>query len=167
MVAGCDMKIHIRRFLYEQIHPESDLPGTDVDIEDCPRFSGRFSVYDSATATYYLPSDTLGQTGFYRERIRTTNIQSRDKSTAPRHDCVLVATDASSASFSSMQVTRVCLLLSITHIDIDTVIPCALVDWFVAEGNGLDPVTGMWIVKPQYTANNRHSSSIIHLDSVL
>jgi len=159
------MKIHIRQFLYDQMHPESDLPGTDINIEDCPRFSGKFSVFDSAIATYYLPSDTLGQTGFYRERIRAIHAQGKKKSTVPRHDCVLVATDTTSSGFSSMQVARVRLLLSITHLD--TIIPCALVNWFVAEGNGPDPVTGMWIVRPQYTANNRHSYSIIHLDSIL
>jgi len=159
------MKVHIRRFLFEQMHPESDLPGTDVNIEDCPRFSGQFSVFDSAIATYYLPSDTLGQTGFYRERIRATYPHGKGSSAVPRRDCVLVATDTTLPGFSFMQVARVRLLLSITHLG--AVIPCALVDWFIPEGNGPDPITGMWVVKPQYTANNRHSSSIIHLDSVL
>ena len=159
------MKIHIRRFLFEQMHPESDISGTDINIEDCPRFSGQFSVFDSAIATYYLPSDTLGQTGFYRERIRATHRQNKDRSAVPRHDCVLVATDTTSPGFSSMQVACVRLLFSITHLS--TVIPCALVDWFISEGNGPDPITGMWVVKPQYTANNQHFSSIIHLDSVL
>lgn len=159
------MKIHIRRFLYEQTHPENHTAGTDVNIEDCPRFSGQFSAFDSAVVTYYLPSDTLGQTGCYRERIRATHTQGKDSATVPRHDCVLVATDTTSSGFSSMQVARVRILLSITHLN--TVIPCALVDWFVPEGDSPDPVTGMWIIKPQYTTNNRRSSSIIHLDSIL
>ena len=156
------MKPHIRRFLYEQVHPGSDLPGTDVDLQDCPHFTGRFSVFDSAVATYYLPSDTLGQAGFFRERIRATATQNP---TIPRHDCVLVATDAMSSGFASTQVARIRLLLSITHLG--AAIPCALVDWFILEGNKPDPVTGLWVVKPEYTRNNRHFSSIIHLDSVL
>jgi hypothetical protein len=164
-VAGCDMKIQIRQFLYEQTHPETDRSGMDVDLQDCPRFSGQFSVFDSAVATYYLPSDTLGQTGFHRERIRATPARGQDGSTVPRYDSVLVATDATSSGFSSMQAARIRLLLSVTHLN--KVIPCALVDWFIPEGNGPDPVTGMWVVKPQRTANNRRSSSIIHLDSVL
>jgi hypothetical protein len=165
-VTGCDMKTHIRRFLYEQMHPETDRSGMDVDLQDCPHFSGRFSVFDSAVATYYLPSDTLGQAGFYRERIRATApARGQNSSPDPRYDCVLVAMDTASPGFSSMQVARVRLLLSITHLD--RVIPCALVDWFISEGNGPDPVMGMWVVKPERTANNRRSSSIIPLDSVL
>ena len=53
VVAGCDMKSHIRRFLYEQAPPESDLSGADTNLQDCPYFSGRFSIFDSAVATYY------------------------------------------------------------------------------------------------------------------
>jgi hypothetical protein len=158
------MKAKIRRFLYEQVHPESELSGADVDLQDCPYFSGGFSIFDSAVATYYLPSDTLGQVGFYRERIRATPPR-RGSARVPRHDCVLVAMDTTTPGFSSMQVARVRLLLSVHYLN--KPIQCALVDWFVKEGNHPDPVTGMWVVKPQYTANNRPSSSIIHLDSVL
>ena len=164
-VTGCDMKTRIRQFLYEQTHPETNLSGTDVNLENCPHFSGRFSVFDSAVATYYLPSDTLGQTGFYRERIHAKSTCNQGGSAVPQYDCVLVAVGAMPSGFSSMQVAYVCLLLSIAHLN--TVIPCALVDWFISEGNRPDPITGMWTIKPQYTANNRHSSSIIHLDSVL
>lgn len=158
------MKAQICRFLYEQLHPESELSGAEVDLQDCPYFSGRFTVFDSAVATYFLPSDTLGQGGPYRERIRAKPV-CRRSTTVPRHDCVLVATDATRSSFSSMQVARARLLLSIRHLDKS--IPCALVDWFVTEGSRPDPTTGMWVVKPQYTANNRPFSSIVHLDSVL
>ena len=160
------MKPHIRRFLYEQAHQESDISGADIDLQDCPSFGGRFSVFDSAIATYFLPSDTLGQAGFYRERIHATPMRGYRNATIPRHDCVLVATDTTSSSgFSSTQVARIRLLLSITHLR--KAIPCALVDWFILEGNKPDPTTGMWVVKPEYTRNNRHFSSIIHLDSVL
>ena len=159
------MKPHIRRFLYEQVHQDSDLSGADLELQDCPHFGGRFSVFDSAIATYFLPSDTLGQAGFYRERIHATPMQGYRNSTVPRHDCVLVATDTTLPGFLSTQVARIRLLLSITHLD--TVIPCALVDWFILEGNKPDPATGMWVVKPKYTRNNWHFSSIIHLDSVL
>lgn len=163
-VTGCNIKPLIRRFLYDQVHPESKIPGMDVDIQDCPYFSGRFSVFDSAVATYYLPSDTLGQAGFYRERIRATPAR-QGSTTAPRYDSVLVATDSTTSGFLSMEVARVRLLLSIHHLG--KPISCALVNWFVTEGNRPDPVTGMWVVKPQYTANNWPASSIIHLDSVL
>jgi hypothetical protein len=163
--AGCDMKNHIRRFLYKQQHPETDLPDNNINLHDCPRFSGKFSVFDSAIATYYLPSDTLGQAGHFQERIRATPTRSNGTSTVPRYDCVLVATDATSTSFSSMQVARTRLFFSVNHLN--TTIPCVLVDWFTPVGAHPDPVTGLWVVKPEYTANNRHQSSVIHLDTVL
>ena len=75
------MKALIRQFLYEQVHPENELSGADVDIQDCPYFTGQFSAYDSAVATYYLSSDTLGQAGFYRERIRATPARCQSHST--------------------------------------------------------------------------------------
>jgi hypothetical protein len=159
------MKPHIRWLLYEQAHPASNLSGADIDLESCPHFSGCFSVFDSAVATYYLPSDTLGQVGVYREWICATPSQSWSMSMVPRHNCVLVATDTKAPSFLSMQVTHVHLLLSVTHHN--TVIPCALINWFISDGKGPDPVTGMWIMKPQYTVNNWHSFSLIHLNSVL
>lgn len=158
------MRIQIHRFLYYQVHPESEHPDGDIDLQDCPYFSGRFTVFDSAVATYYLPSDTLGQTGFYRECIRATPMR-KGNTTVPRRDCILIAMDATKSGFSSMQVARTCLLLSINYLN--KPIPCALVDWFVTEGNHPDPVMGMWVVKSQYTANNWSFSSIIHLDSVL
>ena len=85
--------------------------------------------------------------------------------TASRHDSVLVATDSATSGFSSMQVACVRLFLSVHHLHKS--IPCALVNWFITEGNRPDPVMGMWVVKPQYTANNRPTSSIIHLNSIL
>ena len=156
------MKPHIHQFLYEQVHPERDLPGTDIDLQDCPHFTGQFSVFNSAVATYYLPSDTLGQAGFFQEQIHAMATQNP---TIPRHDCVLIATDAMSSGFTSTQVAQICLLLLITHLG--AAIPCALVDWFILEGNKPDPIMGLWVVKPKYTRNNRHFSSIIHFNSVL
>ena len=92
-------------------------------------------------------------------------MQGYRNSMVPQHDCVLVAMNTTSPGFSSTQVACIHLLLLITHLDM--VIPCALMDWFILEGNKPDPTTGMWVVKPEYTQNNWHFSSIIHLNSVL
>ena len=163
---GRDMTALIRRFLFDQKYPDSEIPGSDVNLNLCPRFSGTVSVYHSAVATYYAPSDVSGVGGMYRERIRATPAWKRGESSIPRYDCVLVQVCPEDDGFRSMQAARVRLLLSIKH-DNDT-IPCALVEWYETIGNTPDKTVGMWIVKPEYTANRqRRVAAIVHLDSVV
>ena len=61
----------LRRFLYNQVNPNADIPSNEVPIEDCPFFSGRISVYHSAVTRFYAPSDLCGAGGMYQERIRS------------------------------------------------------------------------------------------------
>jgi hypothetical protein len=49
-----DFKNLLRRFLYDQLHPDS---GMDVPLSACPEFDGKISVFNSATATFHAPSD--------------------------------------------------------------------------------------------------------------
>lgn len=156
----------IRRFLFDQKYPDSDIPGSDIDLRLCPRVSGRVSVYRSAVATYYAPSDLSGIGGMYRERIRATPAWNRGESSAPRYDCILVQVSPEDGGFSSMQAARVRLFFSIKH-DNNT-IPCALVEWYETVGNSPDKNIGMWVVKPEYTASRqRRVAAVIHLDSVV
>lgn len=156
----------IRRFLFDQKYPDNEIPGSDINLSLCPRFSGRISVYHSAVATYYAPSDTSGVGGMYRERIRATPTWNRGESSVPRYDCVLVQVSPEDTGFRSMQAARVRAFFSIKHND-DT-IPCALVEWYETVGNNPDPDIGMWVVKPEYTANRqRQVAAVIHLDSIV
>ncbi|OBZ66652.1 hypothetical protein A0H81_13436 [Grifola frondosa] len=77
----------IHRFLYDQQNPESDLPGLEVPLNECPAFKEKVFVFYSAAATYYAPSDPLGAGGMHREHIRATPLWW---GTAPRFDCVFV-----------------------------------------------------------------------------
>jgi hypothetical protein len=79
----------IRRFLYDQLH-QGRGPPPDVDINMCPRFFGKVSVFHSASATYYAPSDLSGVGSMRRECIRATPLWHKGP---PRYDCVLVNTD--------------------------------------------------------------------------
>lgn len=58
---------HIRRFLYEQLHPNSDPMA--VNIDDLPPILSKIFVYPSATAIFRAPSDHSGIRGMRRERI--------------------------------------------------------------------------------------------------
>lgn len=156
----------IRRFLFDQKYPESDIPGSDISLSLCPRFSGKLSIYHSAVATYYAPSDTSGIGGMYRERIRATLTWNRGESSIPRHDCVLVQVCPEGDGFRSTQAARVRLLFSIKHEN--KVIPCALVEWYETLSDAPDEAVGMWVVKPEYTANRqRRVATVVHLDSIV
>jgi hypothetical protein len=160
------MTILIRRFLFDQKYPDNEIPGSDINLSLCPRFSGRISVYHSAIATYYAPSDASGIGGMYRERIRATPAWNRGESSVPRYDCVLVQVGPEDDGFRSMQAARTRLFFSIKHDD--TIIPCALVEWYETVGDNPDDKVGMWVVKPEYTANRqRRVAAVIHLDSVV
>ena len=59
----------LRRFLWEQLQPDSLIPPQDVPLDECPHFHGRINVFHSAIAHFYAPSDLCGTGGMYRERI--------------------------------------------------------------------------------------------------
>ena len=163
---GHDVTSLIRRFLFDQKYPESDIPGADISLSLCPRFSGKISVYHSAVATYYAPSDTSGVGGMYRERIRATPTWNRGESSIPRYDCVLVQLSSEDDGLRSMQAARVRLFFSI-KCDNRT-IPCALVEWYETVGNTPDEIVGMWVVKPEYVLNRRRRvATVVHLDSIV
>ncbi|KAH9979641.1 hypothetical protein BJV74DRAFT_798277 [Russula compacta] len=54
---------HIRHFLYDQLNPDSANFGADMPLHECPFFDGHVSVYHSATAHFYAPSDLCGAGG--------------------------------------------------------------------------------------------------------
>ncbi|KAH9965083.1 hypothetical protein BJV74DRAFT_911363 [Russula compacta] len=61
----------ICRFLYNQLNLDSDIPSTEVDLEDCPCFNRSIYVYHSAIAHFYAPSDLCGAGGMYQECIQS------------------------------------------------------------------------------------------------
>jgi hypothetical protein len=66
-----------------------------------------------------------------------------------------------------LHVAQVLLFFSFAFDDI--VYPCTLVHWFVPVNTEPDNVTGMWVVKPEYsgTSSGQQVVSVIHIDSVL
>ncbi|KDQ60110.1 hypothetical protein JAAARDRAFT_125829 [Jaapia argillacea MUCL 33604] len=151
----------VRRFLYEQIHPNAAIPAYLVPLEECPKFHGRISVYHSAVARFYAPSDICGAGGMYRERIRCNpNWQGE----YAQYDTVFVETVAGVAGMRGMVMGRVKLFFAFSYEG--TRYPCALVEWLEVVGDEPDEVTGMWVVKPEYLGNGRRSMAVIHLDCI-
>ena len=151
----------LRRFLYDRIYPNADIPAAEVDLDDCPYFGGNIYVFHSAIARFYAPSDLCGAGGMCRERIRS-NPDWRGE--YARRNTMYVELNPELEGMRGMVIARALLFFSFTfrgeHL------PCALVDWFVPQEEP-DEDTGLWVVEPEFEGNGRDRSlAIIHLDCV-
>ncbi|KAJ7078723.1 hypothetical protein B0H15DRAFT_1025784 [Mycena belliarum] len=149
----------LRRFLFEELHPDSDVPSSQIPLTDCPYFDGRIDVYHSATARFYAPSDLCGAGGMYREQIRSN---PRWHGAYPRRDTVFIDVDPELPGMLGMIIGRVFLFFSFTHDD--TYYRCALVHWFPRATR--DDDTGLWVVTPEFYGNGQKCLAIVHLDSI-
>jgi hypothetical protein len=156
-----DFLSYIRKFLYEQLHPEGP-PSSEVPPATYPTFHGLISVYHSATATYYAPSDSSGCGGMHRERIHARESWRQGPA---RYDCALVNLDPDMDGMRGLAVVRVRRFFSIAF---ETkVYACAFVHWYSAIGDDPDEDTGMWKVKPDFNADGTPLVSVLHLDCIL
>jgi hypothetical protein len=136
----------------------------DTPLEYCPDWNSNTRIYvrNSAIATFYAPSDLSGIGGMHRERIRAVPMWRKDN--AARNDCVFLEKDPTLKGFQGLHVARVCLFFDFTIGD--KYYPCALVHWFVPASNEPCPVTGMWLVEPEFF-RNEPVISVIHVDSII
>ncbi|KAI9436964.1 hypothetical protein H4582DRAFT_2111974 [Lactarius indigo] len=114
-----------------------------ISLERC-----KISIFHSAVATFFSPSDPCGTWGMRRERIRSTPSWRGHE---PRRDCAFIVEDDTQPGMLGMAVVRVQLLFSVLYGDV--CYPCALVEWFTRVG--CDRTTGLWVV------------TVVHLDSFL
>lgn len=150
-------------FLADQLHHDnhdnySDDTSDDfgLDLSDYP-----LSVFHSAVATFYAPSDPCGIRGMRRERIRSTPTWRKH---GPRRDCAFAVENQDEQGFRGMSVVRAKLFFSFTHDGVDY--PGALVEWFKKVGRSPDLETGMWIVEPEMKGQSC-LTTIVHLDTLL
>ncbi|KAJ8091523.1 hypothetical protein PM082_024443 [Marasmius tenuissimus] len=151
----------IRRFLYDQIHPNPDVSVFDIPLEQCPLFNGKVDIFHSAVARFYAPSDICGAGGMYQECIRSNPAFTGDQN---RRDTVLVVLDDDKPGMRGMVVARVQLFFSFEFRDV--YYPCALVNWFMHAGDEPDEETGLWVVVPE-EERGRRTLEVIHLDSIM
>ncbi|KAF5330759.1 hypothetical protein D9619_005328 [Psilocybe cf. subviscida] len=156
----------LRAFLDDQLGStsgsQSDSQASDTD--DPLDIISPISVYHSATATFFAPSDPSGQRGMRRERIRCTPSWRK---TGPRRDCAFVVEDQNKRGFRGMSVVRTQLLFSFSHEGEDY--PCALVEWYKKIGRGPEASSGMWQVTEELLPgrNGGRLTTVVHLDSIL
>ena len=144
-----------RRFLFDQTNKNPEITSDDVDLNDCPTIEGKISVFHSAVASFFAPSDECGLRGMRREHIRSCPLW---RGKAPRRDCAFVVEDEDKPGMRGMNVAHVQLFFSFVHNRKEY--PCALVDWFSTMGRSRDTETGMWKVRPDIRQGRRLSSVI-------
>ena len=157
-----DLPLVTRRFLFDMLNPESDIPASRVPTTDLPDIEGKVYVYNSARSVFYAPSDLSGIGGMRHERIRSVKSWYNG---APRQDCVFIGnTDSDAPGFEGLLVARVFLFflsnttVSHTHVPSFT--------GFSTVGDSPDDETGMWMVEPDFLRGKR-VLEVIHLDSIL
>jgi len=137
---------------------------SDFDLDLTDMMGMAISVFHSAAATFFAPSDVSGTHGMCRELIRSTP-SWRGK--GARRDCVFIVEDEMKTGMQGtcMIIGRVKLFFSFSFNNIKY--PCILIDRFSRVGRSPDKKTGMWIVKPQTNRQGRREQSVEHLDTVL
>ncbi|KIM70992.1 hypothetical protein PILCRDRAFT_17521 [Piloderma croceum F 1598] len=100
-----DLMRLIQSFLQDQLRDTLSLSNIDSsDDDDLPAFNEVISVYNSAVATFYAPSDLSGIGGMHRERIRALSSWRKE---GPRYDCIFVNTDPTQNGMRGLEVARV------------------------------------------------------------
>ena len=150
----------MRHFLHDQLH--SDGPSAnEITLEECPEIDTKMSVFGSAIATFYAPSDECELRGMRRKCIWSTHLW---RNQGPHCDCALVVKDETKLGIKGLMPVRVMLFFSFIHQG--KPYPCALVEWFKKYGSRPDKETGMWKVRP-HMVGRHHLRTVIHLDSFL
>lgn len=153
-----------RTFLQDQLNPgsSSDTDSSDNEDDLLPTIASDISVYHSAVAMFYAPSDPSGIRGMRHERIRSTRSWYGEE----RRDVALVVENDARPGFRAMSAVRVLLFFSFNHDGV--VYPCALVHWYKVYGRNPDPKTGMWIVRPDTRGVGKHPYiTVVHLDTLV
>ncbi|KAF8808689.1 hypothetical protein BYT27DRAFT_7222819 [Phlegmacium glaucopus] len=144
----------MRHFLFDQLNKNKDVTSDNIPLHLCPKITSSISVFHSAVASYFSPSDESGIWGICQEWIQSCPM-CRKK--GPRWDTAFVIEDEDKPGMKGM---------SITFVFICHYYPCVLVEWFNTYGHSRDPLTGMWRICPDIR-NGKHFCTVIHLDSLL
>ncbi|KAI0004449.1 hypothetical protein BJV74DRAFT_875685 [Russula compacta] len=134
-------------FLYEQVNLNSATSPEDVLLNECPSFVGKISVFHSAIAHFYAPSDLCSAGGMYCEHIYSNPNWCREYA---HYDTMFVETNSELDGMPGMAIGS-------AHL---TSYSCVLVHWLVPYDEP-DKDTGIWVVQPEYQGNGHHTLSIV------
>jgi hypothetical protein len=151
-------QIMVRRYLYDHFYPNSEVPSYLLDDAAYPEFSGRISIFYSATAIFHSESDNSSISGLHREHIRATPSWRNGQ---PRYDCAFIYSKTNRLKFN---VARILTFFSFVHEQEQ--FQCALVHWFFCVTDGPDEDTGLWIVGPGFIEGGDPYLGIIDIGSI-
>ncbi|KAI6010048.1 hypothetical protein BKA83DRAFT_4467659 [Pisolithus microcarpus] len=151
----------VRAFLVGQLYPDNNHDPTDIPHLECPGYEGRISIHNSASSTFYAPSNLSGVGGMHCEYIRAAPMWRQE---GPRYDCAFVIMDPELEGMHGMDVARILCFFSFKAGGI--FYPCAIVRWFDRLGEAPDELTGMWMVRPSFTSNHQCNLTVIHVDTI-
>jgi len=157
-----DLQRLIQSFLRDQLHDASSLSNIDDSDDDLPEFDEVISLYTSAVATFYAPSDLSGIGGMHREHIQAL---SSWRGEGPQYDCIFINTDPTQNGMSGLKVA--CVQSFFCFKFWNELYPCALIQWYSHNDDGPDEDTWMWVVEPDSLPDGSASTAVIHLDSIL
>jgi hypothetical protein len=119
----------IRRFLYDQLYPDSEIPSNLLEMTAYPAFNGNIAIFYSALATFLAPSDSHGVNGMCREYIRAMSSWRRGEA---RYDCLLLNSNPELDGMRGLDVARVLMFFSFSYFAKEH--QCALIHWFSCIG---------------------------------
>ncbi|KAF8808511.1 hypothetical protein BYT27DRAFT_7222876 [Phlegmacium glaucopus] len=152
----------IQTFLFDQLHPNAPIPGSEQPVNLLPVFNGCIKVFHSAVAEFFAPSDPAGIGGMRRERIRATPSWRGE---GPRHDCLFATNDSNLKAMLGLHVARAVLFFSFKFNRV--LHPCVLVQWFSLVGKEPCDETAMWMVERDWEEDGTQSMGVIHIDTVV
>jgi len=150
----------IQQFIHDEGGSGSDSETSSIP-SDLPIFYKKITVFTSAVATFYAPSDISGIGGMHCERIRAVDTWRNGPGC---YDCIFVCMDPSVESMRGLDIACIWLWFSFKHEG--TNYPCALVHWYSCIGDSADENTGMWVVTPDILEDKTHFASVIHLNTI-
>jgi hypothetical protein len=130
-----------------------------------PSYKACISIYPTAVATFYAPSDLCGVGGMRSEQIRA--LPNWRNSSCGRFDCVFIWHNDESQIQNgphAFDVARVRLFFVLLYNRVRYT--CALVHDFCLAADSADEDTGMWIVCPAFDLDHHHLARVITLSSV-
>lgn len=153
--------VMIRRFLYDQLYPDSQIPSSDLSVAAYPQFHGQISIFCNATVTFHSPSDISSITGMCREYIRAAPSW---RGGPARYDTVFINTGPGFTGLRGLEIARIMAFFSFVHDG--KRYQSALIHWFACVGTEPDEGTGLWVVEPHFNNNNDPHLAIIHIESI-
>ncbi|KAG1847045.1 hypothetical protein F4604DRAFT_1884073 [Suillus subluteus] len=140
-VAGPTVIAHVD---LEYVHLQNGSTQTSSQIK---LLYEKITLYTSAVATFFTPSDISGIGGMHYERIRAVDTWRNGPG---RYGCAFISTDPTAEGI-------IRLFFSFKHDGV--YYPCAFVHWFKWN-------TGMWVVEPETLEDGTRFASVIHLDCI-